>query len=279
MLNRRRWFVRWPVKWAIFGLAYLVVCFPYPRLLVAHLRHWSDPNALIEPHAPALQPWVADLRELWNPQMPPRKTLALVERFVYERVPYDWDWNTWGMVDYLPTVDEVIRMGREDCDGRAVIAASLLRNLGIDARLVTDFAHVWVSTPAGQTMGPGKVKTVEVAEDGVRFDPSGLLQIPLAFGYGIAVFPLSRELILLVVFWGLLLGAGGWPRTALCLGLLVAGLLLVRHGGENLGRPKLALELAGLALFVAGTILLVRKSRREQASAASNAAPETAPSR
>lgn len=256
-LNRRPWFIRWPVKWAIFGLVYAIVCFPYPRLAISHLRHWSDPNALIDPDAPELQPLVADLRTKWTPALSQAETLKLVESFVYKRVPYDWDWNTWGMADYLPTIEEVLRMGREDCDGRAVIAASLLRNLGIDARLVTDFAHVWVSTPHGETMGPGQIKTIEVTQEGVRIDARGLFRIPQNLAYGIAVFPLPRELILLFVFWTLLLGPVSWPRALVALTFLLAGLLVVRQAADIYGNSRLGLQLAGLFFFVAGLIVLL----------------------
>lgn len=278
-LNKRRWYVRWPMKWAIFGLAYVAVCFPYPRLILSHLRHWSNPNALIQPHAPALQPLVVELRSQMDMNANPLETLKFVEGFVYKHVPYDWDWNTWGMADYLPSVEEVISMGREDCDGRAVIAASLLQNLGIDARLVTDLAHVWVSTPHGETMGPGKTKTIEVTEKGVRFDARGLLQIPQTLGYGIAVFPLPRELILLVVFWGLMLGGTGWPRAIVSFALMLGGLLLVRHGAEHYRGPQLASELFGLGLFIAGAILLVVKRRRGNNSNPQTQSLLTTPSR
>lgn len=260
-LNRVRWYFRWPIKWAIFGIAYVIVCFPYPHLVVRHLRHWSDPNALIEPDAPELQPLAQELQAQMPEGLTPPQVLKQVEAFVYKHVPYEWDWNTWGMADYLPTVAEVIRMGREDCDGRAVVAASLLKGLGYDARIVTDFAHVWVATDFGETMGPGKTKTIEVTDKGMRFDPRGLLQIPEILSYGIAVFPLERELVLLVVLWLLLLGRAGTLRIVIALILLASGLLLVRYGAADYRGPKYAAELAGLAVFLAGVLVLVRRSR------------------
>ena len=51
----------------------------------------------------------------------PHALVRGVEKFVYGHVPYAWDWDTWGVADYLPSVAEVRRMGREDCDGRAVV--------------------------------------------------------------------------------------------------------------------------------------------------------------
>jgi hypothetical protein len=256
-LNRLRWFFRWPIKWAIFGIVYVIVCFPYPRLVFRHLQHWNNPNALIEPDAPALQPLASELRSQMPVDLPPPLVLKYVEAFVYEHVLYDWDWNTWGMADYLPTVAEVIRMGHEDCDGRAVIAASLLKNLGYDARIVTDFAHVWVWTPQGETMGPGKTKTVEVTDKGLRLNARGLLQIPEILAYGIAVFPWQRELVLVIVFWLLLMGRARIFEALIALALMIGGLLLVRHGGADYRGPRHFIEMAGLVVFVFGVLFLV----------------------
>ena len=192
----------------------------------------------------------------------PPEVLSQVEAFVYKKVPYDWDWNTWGMADYLPTVGEVIQMGREDCDGRAVVAASLLKNLGYDARIVTDFAHVWVNTEYGETMGPGKTRTIEVTEKGVRLNARGLIQIPEILGYGIAVFPLVRELVLLSVFWLLLLGRTGALRMFISLALLTGGLMLLRHGAADYRHPQHHCEITGLAVFLLGLLALVLRGPR-----------------
>lgn len=220
------------------------------------MQHWSNPNALIEPNSPTLQPLVAELRAGLPSGLSPKDTLRRVEKFVYDHVEYKWDWETWGMADYLPTVEEVFQMGGEDCDGRAVVAASLLKNLGYDARIVTDFAHVWVTTPEGETMGPGKTKTVEMTEQGMKFDASGLKQIPQTLAYGIAVFPLPRELVLLVVFWLLLLGKSGAIRSVLALLFLTAGLLLLRYGGADYRGPLFFYECLGLVAFLGGIFIL-----------------------
>ncbi len=259
-LNRLRWYVRWPCKWAAFAIVYFIVCFPYPALFIRHVRHWSNPNALIEPDAPALRPWVQELRAM-PPESDPKAVLKRVQQFVYNHVPYDWDWNTWGLVDYLPTVTEVIEMGHEDCDGRAVVAASLLRNLGFNARIVTDFAHVWVATDYGETMGPGKIKTVEVTDRGLKFQWGGLIQLPRTSAYGVAVFPPERELILVAAAWVLLLGGAGYARSAASLLLLVGGLFLVRYGGHDYLKPLPWAELAGLASLIAAVVLMFFRTR------------------
>ncbi len=236
--NNMRWYARWLIKWVIFGLAYGVVCFPHPTLLVRHLQHWSNPEALIEPNAPQLEPFVKELRSQIGNGPPDRATLAAVEKFVYRKIPYAWDWNTWGMADYLPTVAEVIGKGREDCDGRAVLAGSLLTRLGVPARLVTDFTHVWIDTDLGATMGPRAHKAIEVTNHGMKLNAGGLAELPRAVAFGVSVFPLTREVILVVVLWLLLLDRRVGRLTALVsLTLLFAGLLAIRFGAQN---PNLA---------------------------------------
>ena len=137
-LHDRSWQVRWPIKWATLVVVTLIVCFPYPRTLLRHLAHARNPNLLIEPDAPALAPLLITLRPQIRSAQDHHETLRIVQQFVHETIPYAFDWETWGVVDYLPTVEELLSKKREDCDGRAVLAASLLRNLGYEANLVTD---------------------------------------------------------------------------------------------------------------------------------------------
>jgi hypothetical protein len=228
--HRRAWPMRWLVKGAAIAVTALLIAYPYPHFLARNVLRWRNPNTLIEPDNPRLQPLVAELQEQLDPDLPPRQTLKRVERFVYTKVPYAWDWETWGVADYIPTVDEVLDAEREDCDGRAVIAASLHRALGYKADIVSDFAHVWVKTDRGETMSPGKSKSL-VASDrtGTRVQWRTLLNVPRAIAYGIGVFPLARELILVIVIWLALLRPGVRPVIALlALWLILEGLLKMR---------------------------------------------------
>ena len=257
-LDLFRWYARLPLKATLLGITILAVCFPYPAPTLRHIRHIMDPNALIQPHAPSLQPWVEELRPRLTDGMEPRLALNTVEKFVYEKVPYDWDWNTWGLSDYLPTVDEVVAMGKEDCDGRAVIAASLLRNFGFESRLVSDFAHVWVQTDKGETMSPGKRKAVTVTDKGMKIDWGAFAQLPNVLSYGIAVFPWPREAVVLLVGWWLLLDRRASARRAiLAAALLVAALLLIRWSGDDYWNPVRWVRWSGVALLLATPVGLI----------------------
>jgi len=263
VLNTWPWYKRLPVKWAILAFTVFAVCFPYPRLAYRHLQHWRNPNALIEPNAPALQPWVEELRPWLPADLPPREALHCVEQFVYKKVPYEWDWNTWGLSDYLPTVTEVIEMGKEDCDGRAVVAASLLQNFGFKAQIVTDFAHVWVKTDKGEAMGPGRRKAVIATDQGLQVQWSALTELPRASIYGIAVFPLIREMIVLLVGWWLMLRTNaGVIRSLFALVLLCMGLLLLRKGGGEYLKPVAWLQIAGALSITIAVVLLLLRNRR-----------------
>lgn len=260
IFDRLHWLLRWPVKTLVLVTVVFLVCFPRLGRFSTHVQRWRDANQLVEPDAPALAPLAAELEpQMTRENLTGPEALNTVQRFVLERIQYRWDWENWGNADYIPTVDEAIAAGFEDCDGRAVVAASLLKRFGYDARIVTDFAHVWVATDVGETMGPGKRQAV-VAEDGrLRIDYAALIELPRALAYGLAVFPLGRELIILIVLWWLMLrrGIGGWTAVV-GLAFLLDGLIMLRAGGANYRAPNWLLQWLGIANFlVAGFALLV----------------------
>ncbi|MEK6674441.1 MAG: transglutaminase-like domain-containing protein [Planctomycetota bacterium] len=261
--TRLAWYFRWPVKWAILGITVFFVNFPNIPALVRHVQRWQHPDDLVEPNAPLLAPLVEELSIELTADIAPSEALKRVERFVYRHVPYEWDWNTWGNADYLPTVTEVLTKGHEDCDGRAVVAASLLQRFGYRASLVTDFTHVWVKTDQGELMSPGKTKAVVTENGRLKLQSGALAQVPKALGYGIAVFPLLRELIVVAVLWFLL-----WNRGVhkfpffLALVLLINGLLFLRIAGADHRKPDVWAQWVGVSNLVGGCVLPVWRKRQ-----------------
>lgn len=112
----------------------LLVLYPNPSLLyVSAQRAWSPP---LDAQA------VAQLaRSL--PDDPRAIEAAISNRVVVYAVP----WDTYGVPWYFPTVAEVLRQGRGDCEAQAVMLASVLQAKGIPARLVGSFDHLWVDYP------------------------------------------------------------------------------------------------------------------------------------
>ncbi len=269
------WLIRIPLKWTILAIVVFFVLFPNPAQFIRHLRHVSNFERMIEPNAPQFAVWEAELRDRltkaadksrkrngqpavsppmsadtgpttrpgdheWNDALSPKRVQKEVEKFTYEKVKYDWDWNVWGSADYMPTVAEMFESAgnqpdgviREDCDGRAVMAASLMRRLGYQSSIVTDLRHVWVTTPQGDWMGPGRKTTMRSTKAGNKVDYlSTISNVPVSLSYGVAVFPLWREVILTLTIWLLLCRLGmGW-RTFFFGGLLLfQGLLFMRMG-------------------------------------------------
>lgn len=264
-----RWWWRWPVKCAVVGVVAFGIYFPNPLLFLRHVDHWRNPNAMIDPELPALQPLIHELHATLDPELPPGKVLARVQKFVETKIEYAWDWETWGAADYLPTLAEVLAMGREDCDGRAVVAASLLNAppLSYEAELVTDFTHVWVKTNKGETMGPPKDrrKSVEGTKDGLRIHWSTIANVPKALAYGVAVFPWQREVVLILAVWLMTLGRGwGVLRAVVVLGLLAGGLWCLRLGGSSPYDPSVWLQWVAVLHFlvaVAVTVAGIPKAR------------------
>jgi hypothetical protein len=266
------WWVRWSGKSGILALTILLVAYPYPTRLVTHMRRWQNPAALINPDSPALTPLIDDLRDRIRADLPARKKLRIVEAYVYEKLPYAWDWDTWGVADYIPTVEEALEQGQEDCDGRAVVAASILSAFGHKAEIVSDYAHVWVKTEAGETMSPGKRKSIVASDTGVRVHWRNLSDLFRATLFGWAAFPLHRELIVLVVLWLLIMAPGtSWRWHALIALLLVDALLRLRVAGRDAHNPIVWLQ--GLALFEAGVALFLGRIAARRARSHFPAAP------
>lgn len=287
---KSRWYVRIPLKWLVFLAITFLVLFPYPGRFARHVAHLRNLNRLVQPDAPALAAWDTELSERLSreiagrapttqplrellPSLPPRQVQKKVEAFVYEKVKYAWDWDTWGVADYIPTVDEIFASAtdgllREDCDGRAVIAASLMRRLGYDSRIVTDLRHVWVTTPQGEWMGPGRAKTVVSTPRGNKFMLGTAVQnAVVSLSFGIGVFPLWRELLILLTAYVLSIHRRMARGSAVLGGLLLLqGLLFMRCGVlAPKGAPGFAASWpawVGLVHWAAAFFILGRAARR-----------------
>ena len=274
-----RW-QRWPLKLAILALAILLALYPKLWLLPTYFERVANFNSVLDPDNPALAPLEAQVVAEVGPAAPLEAVCGPLERDVYARIPYAFDWDTWGVMDYVPTVDEVFAKGREDCDGRAVVAASLLERLGFTAWIVSDLEHVWViarddrsPTPTEvELMGPGRgAKTATGDGAGgatrVHFNTAMLANVVRGLGYGVAVFPLGRELFILLALCGVALQPWSSRRQRIVgCSLLVAALVLWRITGAVNGIPTehpVATWL-GLAAAVAGCAVLLVRTRRKQ---------------
>ncbi len=275
--------IRWPTKLILFVLITALVLFPKWWLVPTWIERLQNLNSVIDATHPALVQLEQKVREKVPPDAAPAALLEIVEKVVYERIPYAWDWDTWGVMDYLPTTAEVFELGREDCDGRAVVAVSLLRHMGVEAWLVSDLLHVWVETPAGETMNPtGGQKTLSAAPTDsqpaqrthITLSAKVLQNLSRGMAYGVAAFPLSREVVILASLCLLTIHpwSNGWRRVSGVLLFWIA-LQLLRDVGRQAAMQMQPMDVAqaivaGLLALTAWLVLAVKAAGSEARSPA-----------
>ncbi len=143
------------LKLALLTVVVLFALFPNPVLLVQQIHHLLNVEELIQADLPAMPEINREIDGLLASNAPAMTEFKAIERFVYRRIAYQYDWHGWWNLDYWPTAAEVWERKREDCDGRAVLAVSILRSRGYaEARLVANLQHVWVAVGTNELMGP-----------------------------------------------------------------------------------------------------------------------------
>lgn len=71
----------------------------------------------------------------------PREIEAYVLR---EIVPYQYDWQSYGVPFYFPRAEEVLARGRGDCKSRFVVLASIFEALDIPYEKSFSLSHFWI---------------------------------------------------------------------------------------------------------------------------------------
>lgn len=67
-----------------------------------------------------------------------------LEGFVLMKIPYQYDWVTFGVPWYFPTLEEVLENGTGDCKSRFVLLASYFEAREIPYQLSFSLSHFWV---------------------------------------------------------------------------------------------------------------------------------------
>jgi hypothetical protein len=120
----RRYFPLLALVWV------LVVLYPNPLNLIVSLQRAFNPS--IDPAS--VESLSRDL-----PSDP-----AAIENTVLQQIPYSYDWESYGMPWYVPTVEEVLERGEGDCKARTLVLASLFEAKGIPYRISWSPIHMWV---------------------------------------------------------------------------------------------------------------------------------------
>ena len=67
-----------------------------------------------------------------------------LEKHVLRTYPYQYDWITYGVPWYFPTLEEAMRAGTGDCKTRFVVLASYFEALDISYTQTFSLSHYWV---------------------------------------------------------------------------------------------------------------------------------------
>lgn len=217
------------IRLPVFLLGFAFLLFPHPVRAVREVRTLRDPNALIAPEDPAVAALSTEVDSKMPPGLDKAKQIAWIEAFVESRIAYENDWDLWLNVDYWPTPTETMEKGREDCDGIAVVTASLLKRRGFAPRIEASYEHVWVAVEGERILHPDK----ETNFDGEHWSLPGIGLMFSWFRYSLSTFPLWR--------WGTLIAWGiavlRWPS-----------------------RPRIAIEFAAIFAVTALAALAARST-------------------
>ncbi|MFX0085978.1 MAG: hypothetical protein ACFFAU_09900 [Candidatus Hodarchaeota archaeon] len=77
-----------------------------------------------------------------------RTELDYVEMFIKEKIDYTTDISNEAHIafEHYPSVAQVLDTQKDDCDGRAIVACSLLVHRGYDSYVIINEQHAWVVT-------------------------------------------------------------------------------------------------------------------------------------
>ncbi len=126
----------------------LVVLYPNPLMLVATVWRTLSPTIDAE-SARALAATLPD-----DPDV-------IRDKVLNELAMYEYNWYTYDVPWYFPSAKEVIRDRRGDCEGQAILLASILQAKGIPYQLKMSFDHMWVDY--------AKKKPTEMENDDMAF--------------------------------------------------------------------------------------------------------------
>lgn len=258
--------LRWILKSAGFAAFTLLVLNPHLSRSIEQIQRTLRPEALIQTNFPALQQINREIDGWLAGGISRQSEPEVIEAYVCKRIRYLDDYSNWLNVEYWPDAEQVWSRAQEDCDGRAILAASILRSRGYSsARLAVGLDHMWVRLNANEKtpgappnmialLSPGRRLSLDLAprtglDHALKIlralaDPAALRETTLALVSDIPGFRKALLIVFLVIAchhpsrnWRVLGGA-----TILAL----AGALLLNGWEPNLGAMNQFLVGAGL---------------------------------
>jgi hypothetical protein len=136
---------RWLLRLCGFVLFTAVVLNPNLKRAAFQVGSVLAPEALIQTNFTALPAIQAELDRIISADQGRHSEARLVAKFVVRKISYLSDYENWNNIEFWPSAEEVWARRQEDCDGRAILATSILRARGYQsARLVVGLDHMWI---------------------------------------------------------------------------------------------------------------------------------------
>lgn len=173
-----------------FCLWTLFVLYPNPyRLVVSIYRTFNPP---VDVAAVALIDEVPE---------DPRE----IEDFVLDTVPYEYNWQTYGVPFYFPTPQEVIAKDGGDCKSRFILLASLFEAKGIPYQQSFSLSHFWIDYEGKESIAIEQEENALLrrTEEGfkVQLPQEELRESAEALWEGFWIYmPLHRKILFLLGF-------------------------------------------------------------------------------
>lgn len=109
-------------------------------LLVFYPNPGNLTNSIYRLYNPPVMPYaVTDIAKTLEYNSP-----CEIKEFVYGEIPYRFDWETYNMPWYFPTLEEALYKGSGDCKARFLLFASILEELEIPYTKNISLTHIWV---------------------------------------------------------------------------------------------------------------------------------------
>nr|MDO8109673.1 hypothetical protein [Candidatus Sigynarchaeota archaeon] len=175
------------IRAACWGLGFLVLLF-FPAFWLIPDQVYRRVNrmaTLVTPQDPAVITFTDDFLAMH----PTFESMTFEDRmknataFMLERIEWRSDFDTYGLLGHVATPAECIALGADDCQGQAVVLASMLLQLNVSAWAVETPFHWYVLArdPALPPMAAGWEKNVETYQDSgevmpLNRDGGGLMQ-------------------------------------------------------------------------------------------------------
>jgi predicted transglutaminase-like cysteine proteinase len=132
-------------KALLFAAFTVLVLNPNLKRAFLQVGHVVHPESLIQKRFAAMAAINEQVDQVIVADAGQHSEARLVARFVLRNIRYVSDYANWGNLDYWPTAEETWQKRQEDCDGRAILAASILRARGFaSADLVVGLDHMWI---------------------------------------------------------------------------------------------------------------------------------------